>query len=101
MSLAVSHNTIDTARKFLAEVYNVTKEEIPAPSYALMGLWDRYPFGAAWYQWRPYYDWYKVCSFVYPYFKTNRIYDGTKAEPRKSQASFRLLSPMRVTPSKA
>lgn len=60
VSLAVSHNTIDTARKFLAEVYNVTKEEIPAPSYALMGLWDRYPFGAAWYQWRPYYDWYKV-----------------------------------------
>ena len=59
-TVAVSTYTVDVARKFLAEIYNVTVDMIPVPPYAVMSLWDSYPYGASWYSWKPGYDWNKV-----------------------------------------
>ena len=59
-TIAVSKYTVEAARKFLAEIYNVTIDEILPPKYAVMSLWDSYPYGASWYSWRPGYNWDKV-----------------------------------------
>ena len=58
---SVTKYTVDNTRKFLAEIYNVTVEQIPMPEYAAMGLWDSFPYGAAWYSQKPGYDFEKVC----------------------------------------
>ena len=63
-TIAASSSTINTARKFLAEIYNVSIEGIPKPKYAMMSLWDSYPYGAAWYSYRAGYDWNKVCMYT-------------------------------------
>ena len=55
---SVTKYTVANARKFLAEIYNVTF--IPVPEYAAMSLWDSYPYGAAWYSQKPGYDYDKV-----------------------------------------
>ena len=63
-TIAASSSTINTARKFLAEIYNVSIEGIPEPMYAMMSLWDSYPYGAGWYHYKAGYDWNKVCIWA-------------------------------------
>ncbi|XP_053380279.1 L-amino-acid oxidase-like [Mercenaria mercenaria] len=59
-SIAMSSDGVYLARKYYAEVFNVSLADVPEPDSAVMSIWDQYPIGAAWYAWAPGYKWDKV-----------------------------------------
>ncbi|XP_045210610.2 aplysianin-A-like isoform X2 [Mercenaria mercenaria] len=52
-SIAMTNVSVYLARKYLAEVFNITLDDVPEPSFAVMSIWDQYPIGTAWYLWAP------------------------------------------------
>ena len=68
-NVATTSEVVRYAMKFLSEIYNVSITNLNDPTYAAIGLWDRYPYGAAWYKWKPGYNWKEVGHlFVLKYF---------------------------------
>ena len=63
-NVATTSEVVRYAMKFLSDIYNVSLRDLNDPAFAALGLWDRYPYGAGWYKWRPGYNWKEVC----PYF---------------------------------
>ncbi|XP_045199216.2 L-amino-acid oxidase-like [Mercenaria mercenaria] len=61
-SIAMTNVSVYLARKYYAELFNITLDNVPEPNSAVMAIWDQYPTGASWYEWAPGYKWDEVES---------------------------------------
>ncbi|XP_052790366.1 aplysianin-A-like [Mya arenaria] len=52
-SLRMSNLAVDVARKYYAQILDIPEQYVPQPDYAVMRIWDDYPFGSSWYAWAP------------------------------------------------
>ncbi|XP_060575492.1 aplysianin-A-like isoform X2 [Ruditapes philippinarum] len=86
-SSCASERVITMVQKFLAEIYNVSLNDIPEPLDTAISLWDKYPSGAAWHVWRKGYIWNQVQDRMIQPSPADNIYlsSGT-FDPRESDA---------------
>ncbi|XP_052767024.1 aplysianin-A-like [Mya arenaria] len=69
---AVKHVT-----NFLAEIFQIPLESIPAPVDGAISIWDQFPFGGGWHVWMPGYNWDDVWRDVIQPSPTDHVYFAT------------------------
>ncbi|XP_053381129.1 L-amino-acid oxidase-like [Mercenaria mercenaria] len=73
-SLEMTNTSVNIARNYLSQIFNVSMDDIPSPTSAVMSIWDQYPIGAAWYAWAPGYKMEEVESTMLRPSTTEEVY---------------------------